>query len=106
MQFKNQVCSSLLEDFLQCFYKRDDFVGLWKASALALGKDLSAVYPDFVNTAGTGHQFNVGVQFFFERISQPGSPWQIVSLCTVFYADLHHIPPDVVRVCPQAHYSR
>jgi hypothetical protein len=73
-----------------CPYQRDDFIGIRKVSALALGKDLSAVYRDVENTVGTGYQFNVGVQFFFEFVSQPGSPWTIVSLCTVLDADLHY----------------
>jgi hypothetical protein len=37
----------------------------------------------------TPPQFNVNVQFSFEFVSQPGSPWKIVSLCAVLDADLH-----------------
>jgi hypothetical protein len=69
--------------------KRDDFPRLGKAPGLCLGKNYVAVNPDIIYSIGTRHQLNVGIKPFFQFVSQPGSSWQIISLCTIFDTDFH-----------------
>jgi len=60
--------------------KADYFFRFGETARLVLGKDHPAVEADFVDAAGAGNEFDLGIEMFFQFRLQPGGPWQVVSL--------------------------